>query len=291
MSAPAHRLSFADWRKALFAAWTEAGKDNVGLIAAGVAFYAFLALVPVLGAVVLSYGLVATPANVVEHFATMTSVLPVDAARLIGEQLLNVVRTSADKKGFGLLLALGVALFGARNGALAIITALNVAYEVPERRGFVRLNVLALAMTIASVVAAIVGVVAVAALGQLQALIEGSPELVVAAGKLVSFAAVVGVGAAGAATLYRFAPARDQARWAWITPGSLFAALAWGLLTLGFGYYVANFGNYNATYGSLGAVVVLLTWIWLTAYALLLGGEINSQLERAAQPAQIPRVS
>ena len=276
---PSAKLSLADWRTSLTAAWTEAGEDNIGLIAAGVAFYAFLALVPVLGAIVLSYGLVATPATVAENFRALTSVLPVDAAKLIGEQLLNVVHTSSDKKGFGLLLALAIALFGARNGALAIITALNVSYEVEEKRGLVKLNLLALAMTVASVLAAIVGVVAVAALGQLQELFAGPLAIL---GKIIAFAAVIGVGAAGAATLYRYAPCRADARWAWITPGSIFAAVAWGLLTLGFGYYVANFGNYNATYGSLGAVVVLLTWIWLTAYALLLGGEINSELEKRA---------
>ncbi len=273
------KFSFAAWRVSLIAAWREAGEDNIALIAAGVAFYAFLALVPVLGAIVLSYGLVATPTTVVENFRTMTSVLPADAARLIGEQLLNVVQTSSGKKGFGLLLALAVALFGARNGALAIVTALNVSYEVEEKRGLVKLNLLALAMTIASVLAAILGIIAVAALGQLEYLFAGPLAIV---GKIIAFAVVLGVGAAGAATLYRYAPCRADARWAWITPGSIFAAVGWGVLTLGFGYYVANFGNYNATYGSLGAVVVLLTWIWLTAYALLLGGEINSELEKRA---------
>ena len=125
------------WRAVLLRTWSEAGDDNVGLVAAGVAFYGFLALVPLLGAVVLSYGLVADPATVIGNVRGLMSVMPADAAKLIGEQLLNVVATSGEKKGFGLLLALALAVFGARSAAGAIVTALNIAYEEKERRSFI----------------------------------------------------------------------------------------------------------------------------------------------------------
>ena len=128
------------WLEILKRAWREAGDDNVGIIAAGVAFYGFLALVPLLGAIVLSYGLIAEPQTVLRNMGSLTSVMPADAAKLIGEQLMNVVKTSGSKKGFGLVLALALALFGARNGAGSIITALNIAYEEKETRSFVRLN-------------------------------------------------------------------------------------------------------------------------------------------------------
>lgn len=179
----------------------------------------------------------------------------------------------------GLLLALGFALFGARNGAVAIITALNIAYEEEERRGFVRLNLLTLAMTAAAVLAAIVALVAIAALGHLETLLAGMPGFVAVAGKIISYLILLLVGAAGAATLYRVGPSRADARWVWLTPGSALAAALWLLLTLGFGIYVANFGNYNATYGSLGAIVVLLTWLYLSSYILLFGAELNSEFE------------
>jgi len=272
-------MSLAGWKEVALRSWREATDDNVGLIAAGVAFYGFLALVPLLGAIVLSYGLLADPETVVRNMQGLTSVMPADAAKLIGEQLMNVVHTSGTKKGLGVLLALAIALFGARNGAGSVITALNIAYEEKEKRGFIAVNLLALGITGAAVVVAIVALIAIAALGHLEKLIPGAPSVVLVLGKLLSYALLGGGGAAAAATLYRYGPSREKARWSWITPGSLFAALCWLLLTLGFGIYVAKFGNYSATYGSLGAVVVMLTWLYLSSYVLLFGAELNSELE------------
>ena len=267
------------WKDVLLRTYRETGADNIGLIAAGVAFYAFLSIVPLLGAVVLSYGLIAEPATVVRNMRALTEVMPADAARLIGEQLMNVVAASEGKKGFGLLLALGLALYGAMKAATAIVTALNIAYEQEETRGFVTLNALALAITVGAVLTAIVAMVAIAALGHLEGLFPGLPPVLVGGGKLLSYLLMGAVGAAGAATLFRYGPDRDRAQWMWLTPGSLLVTLLWLALAFGFGLYVANFGNYDATYGSLGAVVVLLTWIWLSAYVLLVGAELNSELE------------
>jgi membrane protein len=272
-------MSLTGWKEVALRSWREANDDNVGLIAAGVAFYGFLALVPLLGAIVLSYGLLAEPQTVVSNMKGLTSVMPADAAKLIGEQLMNVVKTSGSKKGLGVLFALGVALFGARNGAGSVITALNVAYEEKEKRGFIALNLLTLAITTAAVIVAIIALIAIAALGHLEKLIPGAPDALLVVGKLLSYVLLGCGGAAAAATLYRYGPSREKARWKWITPGSLFAAICWLLLTLGFGIYVAKFGNYNATYGSLGAVVVLLTWLYLSSYVLLFGAEFNSELE------------
>ena len=269
----------AGWKAVLLRTWREAGDDNVSLLAAGVAFYGFLAMVPLLGSIVLSYGLVADPATVMEHIRSLTSVMPADAARLIGEQLLNVVTTSEGKKGFGLLLALGLALYGAMKGAGAVITALNVAYEQKETRGFVRVNLVTLAITVGAVLLAIGAMIAVAALGHLDTLLPGAPAVVLMLGKIASYAVLGAGGAAAAATLYRYAPDRDAARWVWLTPGSVAVTLLWLALTLGFGTYVANFGSYDATYGSLGAVIVLLTWLYLSAYILIMGAELNAELE------------
>lgn len=287
-------MSFAEWKQVLTRSWKEAGDDNLGLISAGVAFYGFLALVPLLGAIVLSYGIVAEPKTVIANVGQLTSVMPADAAKLIGEQLLNVVKTSDGKKGLGLLVALVIALFGARNGATAIMTALNVAYDEKEDRGFIKLNLYALGITVGAVVVAIVAMIAIAALGHLETLFPGLPKFVVAVGKLVTYVLLALAGAAGAATLYRYGPSRAEAKWTWLTPGSLIVTVLWLALTIGFGIYVANFGNYNATYGSLGAVIVMLTWLYLSSYILVLGAELNSELERqttaqttegASQPA------
>lgn len=272
------------WRDAVLASWREADDDNIALIAAGVAFYGFLALVPLLGAIVLSYGLFADPETVVHDMKVLTSVMPMDAAHFIGEQLMDVVRTSSDKKGWGALGALALALYGARNGAGSVITALNIAYEVKERRGFIMVNLLAVATTGIGVFVAIAALVAVAALGHLQRLVPAAPDVLLMVGKLLPYVVLGFGGAAAAATLYRFGPSgggvRKNPRWVWLSPGSLFAAACWLVLSLGFGIYVAKFGNYNATYGSLSAAVVLLTWLYFSIYALLFGAELNAELEK-----------
>jgi len=267
------------WKEVALRTWRESTSDNVGLVAAGVAFYSFLALVPLLGAIVLSYGLVAEPRTVIEHMQSLTSVMPADAARLIGEQLMNVVKTSGEKKGWGVLAALAIALFGARNGAGSVIAALNIAYEEEETRGFIKVNLLSLAMTVAAVVIAILALIAIAALGYLHEVLPGAPGFLLVLGKVSAYVLLALAAAASAATLYRYGPSREKARWAWLTPGSVLAGILWLLLTLAFGIYVANFGNYDATYGSLGAVIVLLTWLYLSSYVLLFGAELNSELE------------
>ncbi|USI72885.1 YihY/virulence factor BrkB family protein [Sphingomonas morindae] len=268
------------WRDVLVRAWKEGSADNISLVASGVAFCAVLALVPMLGAVVLSYGLVASPESVIHNVQAMTSVMPGEAAKLIGEQLMNVVTTSGGKKGFGLLVALLISLYGAMKGAGAIITALNIAYDEEETRGFVRVQLVTLAITVGAVLLAIVATVAIAALGHLDTLLPGAPGWVLVLAKLATYVVMAGGGAAAAATLYRYAPNRDEAEWKWLSAGSVGATLAWLAATTAFGIYVANFGSYDATYGSLGAAVVLLTWLYLSAYILLLGAEVNCELER-----------
>lgn len=267
------------WKDVAVRTWRESSKDNVGLVAAGVAFYGFLAIVPLLGAIVLTYGLVASPQTVSEHLQALTRTLPADAAKLIGEQLVNVVQTSGGKKGLGLLAALAVALWGARNAMGSIITALNIAYEEEEKRGFIKVTLISLLMTVAAVFVVLLAVAATAVLGALEHLLPSLGAFGTVLFKILSFVLLLGAAAGAIATLYRYGPSREKAKWTWITPGSAFAAVAWLALTLGFGFYVTNFGNYNATYGSLGAVVVLLTWLYLSSYVLLFGAELNSELE------------
>jgi membrane protein len=268
------------WKAILLRTWREAGEDNIGLIAAGVAFYAFLSIVPLLGAIVLIYGIVADPATVSANVAALTGVMPKQVAAMIGEQLLQVVTTSKDAKGFGLLIALALALYGAMRGAEAVVTALNIAYEEHEDRGFVKQKLLALAVTLGAVIVALAAILSVAMMAFLDSLIPGAPPAVLLLTRLLSYLILAGLGAAGAATLYRYGPSRAHARWVWLTPGSVGATLIWIAMTVGFGFYVANFGSYDATYGSLGAIVVMLTWLSLSAYVFLLGAELNSELER-----------
>ena len=259
--------------------WKEVGKDNVGIVAAGVAFYFFLALVPLLGATVLTYGLFASPETVVRQAQGLTSFLPGEAAKLIGEQLMNVVQTSGGKKGFGLLIAIGVAFWGAKNAASAIITALNIAYEEEEKRGFVKTTLLALAMTLGAVLMAGVVGAAIGVMSAIEKLLPNAGPIGHFLTSAVTYVALGAIAAAAAATLFRYGPSREKAKWTWLTPGSIFFAVVWLLLTLAFGFYVRNFASYGATYGALSSVVVLLTWLYLSSYVLIFGAELNSEVE------------
>jgi membrane protein len=272
-------MPLSAWKQVAARTWKESSKDNIGIVSAGVAFYGFLALVPLLGAIVLTYGIIADPQTVVANVKSMTGLMPQDVAKLIGQQLMGVVHSSGSKKGFGLVIAIAVALFGARNAAGSIITALNIAYEEEEKRSFLRVNLLSLAITAGAVALAVVALIAISALGYLEKLFPNVPGYVTMAGKILSYLLLVLGGAAAAATLYRYGPDRKKAKWEWITPGSIFAAVLWLVLTLGFGFYVAHFGSYGKTYGSLATVVILLTWMYLSAYVLLFGAELNSELE------------
>ncbi|HZU52075.1 MAG TPA: YihY/virulence factor BrkB family protein [Sphingomicrobium sp.] len=268
------------WKEIAVRTWKEGSKDNISIVAAGVAFYGLLAMVPLLGATVLTYGLVASPDTVLHNVQSLASSLPKDVAKLVGDQLLNVVKTSGGKKGLGLLIALAVALWGARNAASSMITALNIAYEEQEKRGFVKVTLLSLAITFAGVVLGMIGAVVVGLMAKIQAWLPSLGSVGIIAGRVVAYLMLGAVAAAAAATLYRYGPSRAKAKWEWISPGSVFFAVGWVLLTLGFGFYVSHFGKYNVTYGSLGGVIVFITWLYLSAFILLYGAEFNSEVEQ-----------
>lgn len=268
------------WWQVAKKSWTEAGEENLGLIASGVAFYAFLAFVPLLTAIVLSYGLVADPQQVARHVAALTQSLPQDAASIIGEQLRNIVESTGTTAGFGLLLALAIALYGAMKGAGAIVIALNIVYDIEESRSFVKQTLVSLAITFCLILVFLFASIAISAVNALEALLPEAGGAIHLLLKIAFWlAAAAGVSLVIAA-IYRYAPNRPDAQWMWITPGSALATLVWIAATLGFAFYVRNFGSYNATYGSLGAVIVFLTWLYLSAYILLLGAEVNQVLER-----------
>src|SRR5918998_3600710 len=182
------KMPFSGWKDVAIRTWRESSKDNVGIVAAGVAFYGFLALVPLLGATVLTYGLVAEPRTVIEHMQSLTAVLPADVAELIGAQLMNVVQTSGGKKGLGLLLALAIALWGARNAAGSIVTALNIAYEEEEKRGFVKVTLVALAMTVGAVVVVLLAIGATTLLGALHHFFPQTGPVALVLWKVLSYA-------------------------------------------------------------------------------------------------------
>ncbi|WP_312489540.1 YihY/virulence factor BrkB family protein, partial [Sphingomonas sp.] len=273
----------AGWLAILKRTWQEMGDDNIGIIAAGIAFYVFAAIVPTLGAVVLSYGLFAEAETVRRNIESVFASLPRDAASIISDQLLTVVESSKDKQGIGLVVALLLAWYGATKGSAAIITGLNVAYDTEESRGFVRLTLLKFAVVGGGVVMIFAAIGTTMLLAFLSGLIPNAPLAVLALIRIAGFLLLAVLVVTAAAILFRFGPDHRQPRWIWLSPGSAGATLLWLAGTAGFGFYVSNFGNYGATYGSLSAVIVTLTWLWLTAYVFLLGAELNAELERQVE--------
>lgn len=277
------RIPCAGWLAILKRTWAEAGDDSISLIAAGVAFYAFSAIVPLLASVVLSYGLFAEASTIQRNIESVFAMLPREAATIVTDQLLAVVKSSKDKQGIGLFVALGIALYGVTKGASAITTGLNVAYDVKETRGFVKLNLLYFAIVGGGVALIFLAMLVTAMIGFLAGLIPGAPGPVLTLIQIAGYVVLAGLVALAAAGLFFAGPALPQPRWIWLSPGSVGATVLWLGATSAFGIYVSNFGNYGATYGSLSAVIVMLTWLWLSAYVFLLGAELNAELERQVE--------
>ena len=267
------------WRDVALRVWNESWTDNIGLVAAGVAFYGFLALVPMLGMLVLAYGLFAAPDMVVQHILAMMRILPPDVVELIGRLLINAIDTSQRTSGLGIVAALAVALYAGGNGAGAIMTALNIAYEEVERRSLARFYGIAFTISVSAVMLALIGVAMLTMVQSLERLFPQASAPLVLLGKASLYLLLGLVAALVAATLYRYGPSREDARWQWLTPGSVFTAAIWLGLTAAFGFYVTRVTNYNATYGSIAAIVMLLTWLYLSAYVFLFGAELNAELE------------
>lgn len=271
------------------ATWRETGKDNIPLIASGVAFYIFLAVVPTLILVILTYGLIASPTQVANNIAALSSTMPKEAASLITGQLRNVVSIARSVAGIGLIVAVLVSLYGAMKAAGGVITALNIVFGVEETRTFLGVMLLSLAITIGLVLAFMVASLGLSVINFLARLlpdIGGVVYLALQAGYWLGAAVAISLIIAA---IYRFAPDRLDNRWRWISPGSVLATIVWVAATFAFSFYVRNFGSYNATYGSLAAVIIFLTWLYLSVYIVLAGAELNFVLERRARQLRTAR--
>ena len=259
-------------------AWAEAKTDQVPLLAAGVAFFGFLSLFPAIIAAVMTYGLVANPRQIRDQISGVTDALPKDARSLVMGQIDTITSTPQQSLGIGVVVALALALWSASGGVGNLISAVNLAYDEEETRGFVRRKALALGMTLGAIIFALVaiGLVAVAP-AVFDALGLSTAGRLIA--EVVRWVLLLALVMAALAVVFRVAPDRDAPKFAWVTIGAIIATVIWLIASLGFSFYVDNFGSYSKTYGSLAAVVVMLLWLWITCYIVLLGAEINAESE------------
>jgi membrane protein len=257
----------------------EVKEDNVTLLAAGVAFYAMLAIFPAIIAVVTVYGMVADPNQVETQVGEFARSLPSGADELLTEQLQNVTQAGRQSLSIGLAVSLLAVLWSASSGVQGLVKSLNLVYDERESRGFLKLRGLSLLLTLGAIV---VAVVALALITVFPAVIDDlglgqAGELAASIARWVVLALLVLVALA---VVYRLAPDRASPRWRWVSWGAVVALVVWLLGSVGFSWYVDNFGKYNQTYGALAAVIVLLLWLFLSAFAVLLGAELDAETER-----------
>jgi membrane protein len=252
---------------------------NLSLVAAGVAFYGLLAIFPALIAVVTLYGLVADPETISAQISDATAAMPTEASDLLTSQLAAVAAVDAGRLSFGLVISLAATLWASAGGVRAIATGLNLIDGVEAARGAVKRAGVSLVLTLGAMVEAVVMLTLVAGFPVVVDGLGLDPVSAALAQGLRWLLLVVALGA-GLALLYRLAPDRPPPRWRWISWGTVSAVLLWALGSVGFSVYVDNFGSYNSTYGSIAAVIVLMLWLFLSAFAVLFGAVVDAVRDR-----------
>ena len=276
--APTH-IPKRGWFQVTKRAWAESKADQVPLLAAGVAFFSFLSLFPAMIAAVMVYGLVADPKTVADQAKQLSDALPKDAASLITGQMEAITKTPQQSLGLGLIIALVLALWSASGGVGNVMSAVNIAYDEEETRGFVKRKALAILFTLGAILFAVVAIVLIAVLPVLldEFIPNGVVRVLIEVGRWVGLLVAVMVALA---VLYRYAPDRDAPQLKWASVGAVVSTVIWLIASLGFSLYVDNFGSYGKTYGALAGVVVLLLWLWISMFVVLLGAEINAEAEQ-----------
>jgi membrane protein len=268
------------WREIMRILYGHVSEHRITAIAAGVTYFALLAMFPFIGAIVAVYGLFGDIAALSSQMDQLAEFLPGGAIEVIGDQLKRAAEGGKGTLGIAFLVSLAISLWSANAGVKALFDALNIVYDTKETRGFVALNAESLAFTVGTAAFLLLAMSLVVALppvlGNL-GLAAGSEWAVTVLRWPILLIGII----LGLAFIYRFGPCRENAQWHWITVGSAVTSLIWIAFSMGFSYYAANFGSYNQTYGSLGAMIGFMTWMWLSAMVVLAGAEIDAVLERA----------
>ena len=272
------QIPWRGWKDILWRTYQQIGEDRLLAVAAGVVFYGLLALFPALTAIVSLYGLFANAATINDHLTMAAGILPGGAIDIIREQVVRLASKGDAKLGFGFILGLGIALWSANAGMKAIIDALNVVYEEKEKRGFIKLNLICLAFTMAAIAALLLALGAVVVLPLLLAWL-GFATVTASLVQYARWPVLLVLVIVGLALIYRFGPSRRKARWQWLSVGSVFAAVAWLGSSALLSWYLGSFAHYDATYGPLGAAIGMMMWMWISSIVILFGAQLNSEIE------------
>lgn len=273
-----HQIPAKGWMDVGYRVYTQIGEDRLLAVAAGAVFYMLLALFPAVTALVSLYGLYNDPVTINQQLSLLQGVMPASGIEIVREQVTRIAETSTGSLSFGFLFGLGLALWSANAGMKAVIDSLNVVYDEREKRGFVKLTLVAFAFTLGALLCILLALSAIVVLPLVLAWIGLETQL----GAILSWLrwpALLLVVLIALAVLYRYGPSRAYTRWRWLSVGAVFATLSWLGGSALFSWYLSNFANYDATYGSLGAGIGLMMWLWMSVIVILVGGEINAELE------------
>ncbi|CAO4142464.1 Membrane protein [Methylorubrum aminovorans] len=267
----------AGWKDILKRTYRDIGENRLTLVSAGVTFFVLLAIFPAIAALVSVYGLVADVSTINHQIEALRGVFPSGGVDILSEQVKRLTEKGDTALGLTALFGIALSVWSANGGVKHVFDALNLVYNERERRGFFKLNLVSLAFTAGAllfVVIALAGIVAVPVAIQFLGMSSDAWWLA-----LLRWPALFVVVILMLAVLYRYGPSRDAPRWRWVTPGGMVAAFLWLAGSLLFSWYVSNFGSYDKTYGSLGAAIGFMTWIWLSTTIVLLGAQLNAELE------------
>ena len=271
-------IPWTGWKDILWRTYGQIGEDRLLAVAAGVVFYGLLALFPAVTAFVSLYGFFAQASSINEHLSLVAGVLPEGAVQIIQEQVTRIASKGETRLTLAFAFGLALALWSANAGMKALIDALNVSYDEEEKRGFIKLNLVSLALTVGAIVAVLIAVGAVIVVPIVLSYL-GLGGWVQTFLSLLRWPVLLLLVIFGLAVLYRFGPSRERPRWEWISVGSLVAAAVWLIGSALLSWYLASFADYDATYGSLGAAIGMMMWMWISSIVIMLGAELNSEVE------------
>jgi membrane protein len=272
------QIPWAGWKDIFWRVYASVNDNRLLAVAAGVVFYSLLAIFPAIAAFVSLYGLIADASTIDSHLSLAAGIFPASAVDILHEQITRLTAKSDAKLSLGFITGLAVALWSANAGMKAIIDALNVVYDEKEKRSFVKLNLLTLLFTLIAMTSLMVALAAVVIAPIIFSAV-GLSSLWSLAIAVLRWPLLLVLAAMALAAIYRYGPSRAEARWQWLSVGSGAAAIGWLITSALFSWYIAHFGAYNATYGSLGAAVGMMMWMWISAIVILLGGELNAEIE------------
>ncbi len=272
------QIPWRGWKDILLRTYQEVQDDRLLALAASVVFYSILALFPAIAAGVSFYALFSDASTIGNHLSVIGAVLPANALDIIRNEIMRIAAHSDGKLSFGFIFGLGIALWSANAGMKAIFDALNVIYDEEEKRGLIKLNLVSLFFTICAIGCALLAVAAVVVFPLILAAVGPSSFDTSVIG-LLRWPVMTALIIFGLAILYRYGPSRRLAKWRWLSVGSVFAALSWLAVSGLFSWYLAHFADYEATYGALGAAVGLMMWTWISTLVVLVGAELNAEIE------------